>query len=579
MRFSTCSKRASLAFLMTIVALAPRPLEAQQAKESEVAFEWFRYSGVDPAAKNLRPGTFLNPILAGTYPDPSICRAGDDFYLINSTIGYYPGIPIFHSRDLVNWRQIGSALTRPSQTEALLAANTGTGVYASTIEYHKGKFYIASTLVGRGGGNFVITADRPEGPWSDPIWFRDIQGIDPALFFDDDGRVYFLHNGEPPDRKALYNGHRALWLWEIDVERGKVIDGPKLLVNGGTDIERKPIWIEGPHVLKKDAWYYLLAAEGGTGPQHSQVAFRSRSVTGPYEVFAGNPILTQRHLPPDRPDPVTCAGHADVFQLPNGDWWAVFLASRPIKDGHVLTGRETFLLPVQWRDGWPNILEKDAVVPRVLPRPAARNATESPAKPTTGTFTFEDEFESRTLDLGWMMYRAPQANWYRTEAGELRIKPLQVVLTSRRDNASFLCRRQQHADYHAETAVNVGDLSGSGDAGLAVFQDERHHYFLGARAKDGVAAELFVERTLVAGRGRREEARPEVLKVIPLPDGTRRLELRVTGRGLELDFAYRVARDGEWSTLQQGADASILSERSAGGFTGVCIGVHARSRP
>jgi alpha-N-arabinofuranosidase len=572
----------SLAVMMAMaVAWAPSPVEAQAAKESEVAFESFRYTGVDPAAKGLRPGTFLNPILAGTFPDPSICRAGDDFYLVNSTIAYYPGIPILHSRDLVDWKIVGHALTRPSQTEALREANTGTGVYAPTIAFHKGKFYVTCTLVGRGGGNFVVTAERPEGPWSDPIWFRQIQGIDPSVFFDDDGKAYFIHNGDAPDRKPLYNGHRAIYLWQVDVEQGKVISGPKLVVNGGTDLAKKPIWIEAPHLLKKDGWYYLLCAEGGTGPAHSEVAFRSRTVDGPYEPFAANPILTQRNLSPSRPNPVTCAGHADLVQLANGDWWAVFLGSRPIKDGHVLTGRETFLLPVQWRDGWPIILEKDAVLPRVLPRPAVAavaNAADA-ASPMTGDFTYLDEFDAPKLDLGWIMYRSPQSEWWRIDAGALRVKPLNVPLTSRRENASFLGRRLQHADYRAEAAVDVAGVSGAADVGLAVFQDERHHFFLGVRAKDGVAPEVFVERTNVAGRGPRAEGSPEVLKKVALPAGVQRVELRVTGKGLELAFAYRTRPDGEWTTVHDGADASILSERSAGGFTGVAVGLHARTTP
>ncbi len=353
---------------------------------------------------------------------------------------------------------------------------------------------------------------------------------------------------------------------------------------------RKPIWIEGPHILKKDGWYILSAAEGGTGPAHSQVTFRGRSVTGPYEPFTGNPILTQRHLPPDRPNPVTCTGHADLIELPNGDWWAVFLACRPVAPDHyVLTGRETFLLPVRWQDGWPIILDQAAAVPLVVKRPQVGPATlvegpavaptTRPAVSTTGSFTFEDLFDSADLDAGWMTYRRPSTDWSRVAAGSLKIRPLRVALTSPMDNSAFLCRRQQHAEYELLTVIDVRHHPAPCDAGLAVFQDERHHFFLGVRAKDGVASELFVERVFVADRTNKAEARPEDLKTLAVPPRTSRVELMVTGRGLKLDFAFRREGDAEWTAAYQGADASILTEKVAGGFTGVCVGLHARATP
>lgn len=193
-----------------------------------MAFESFFYSGSDQLSLPVGGDSFLNPILAGMHPDPSVCRIRDDYYLVNSTFAYFPGIPIFHSRDLVHWVQLGNVIHRPSQAPALKRVNVAGGMYAPTIRHHRGKFYVICTQVGPSGGNFVVTADRGEGPWSDPIWFRDIPGIDPSLFFDD-GRFYIVFNADPPDNKPLYEGHRAIWLQQVDLDAGKLIGQRKYL--------------------------------------------------------------------------------------------------------------------------------------------------------------------------------------------------------------------------------------------------------------------------------------------------------------------------------------------------------------
>ena len=337
------------------------------AQAEPIAFDWFEYTGRDAVFEQpLPPGSYRNPVLAGFYPDPSITRAGDSFYLVNSTFAYFPGIPVFESTDLVHWRQIGNVIDRPSQLD-FDGLGISRGVFAPTIEFHDGTFYVLNTAVDS-GGNFFVTASDPAGPWSDPVWLPGIDGIDPSFFFDDDGKVYLLNNG-PPEREPLYDGHRAIWIQEFDPAATQPVGARKVLVDGGVDITTKPIWIEGPHIYSKDGWYYLVCAEGGTGPNHSQVVLRSRSVWGPYDPFDGNPILTQRDLPPDRPSPITNAGHADLVEAPDGSWWATFLATRTYEDIHYNTGRETFLLPVTWRDGWPVILEHGEVIPYVAPGP------------------------------------------------------------------------------------------------------------------------------------------------------------------------------------------------------------------
>ncbi len=543
-----------------------------------VAFESFSYSGSDPLSSSAGSDSFLNPVLAGMYPDPSLCRVAGDYYLVNSTFAYFPGLPIFHSRDLVHWVQLGNVIDRPSQASALRGINVSGGMYAPTIRHHQGKFYVICTQIGARGGNFVVTADRPEGPWSEPIWFRNIPGIDPSLFFDE-GRSYVVFNAEPPENRSLYDGHRAIWLQQVDLHAGTVTGARRLLVNGGTDLSRKPIWIEGPHLLKRNGWYILIAAEGGTGPDHSEVVFRSRELAGPYVPFPGNPILTQRDLPRDRSDPVTCTGHADLVELPNGEWWAVFLGCRPDRAGDGLLGRETFLLPVRWTDDWPVILDKGAVVPRLVRRPALAEQQPPSWRPTTGTFTITDDFDRKWLDPAWIGLRAPAATWWTVDAasGRLLITPRQVRLTSRTEDPSFLGRRQQHASYTARTTLRVDGKTPNSDAGLAVFQDETHHVFAGVRIRQGAAREVFVERTFARTSADRGETTPEVLFTATLPHGCQQVQLEARGEGTSLSFHYRSKEAEKWTSLMDHMDARLLSGQTAGGFTGVCIGMHARS--
>src|SRR4051812_18472620 len=294
--------------LLTMAAALAAPLPASAAP---AVFGWFDYKGSDPSDRvPAKPGDYRNPILHGFYPDPSVTRAGRDFYLVNSTFAWFPGIPVWKSRDLVHWTQIGNAIDRPRQLD-FKRLGLSRGVFAPSIHFHAGTFYIANTCVDC-GGNFIVTAKNPAGPWSDPAWLPGLEGgIDPSLFFDDDGSAWLINNGLPPGQ-PLYEGHRAIWVQRIDPKTLKPFGPRTMIVNGGVDIAKKPIWIEGPHIFRKDGWYYLTCAEGGTAEGHSQVVFRSRRPDGGFVPFAGNPILTQRDLPRDRPIPITSAGHAQL---------------------------------------------------------------------------------------------------------------------------------------------------------------------------------------------------------------------------------------------------------------------------
>lgn len=536
-------------------------VSASASAETTVDFDWFEYTGRDAVFEQSLPaGSYRNPILAGFYPDPSIARAGDKFYLVNSTFAYFPGIPIFESTDLVHWTQIGHVIDRASQLR-FDGLGISRGVFAPTIEYHEGTFYVLNTAVDS-GGNFIVTAKDPRGPWSDPIWLPEIDGIDPSLFFDVDGRAYILNNG-PPEGVPQYDGHRAIWIQEFDVEKARMVGPRKVLLDGGVDPSTQPIWIEGPHLYLVDGTYYLMCAEGGTGPNHSQVILRGRSPWGPFTPYEDNPILTQRDLPNDRPNPITNAGHADLVQATDGSWWAVFLGSRTYEHKHYNTGRETFLLPVTWKDGWPIILERGKAIPYVEKGPAFMRAASQ--APLSGNFTWRDEFTEPTLDFSWIQVHVPKQAWYdlRKRPGVLTIHPLATTLSDRA-NTSFLARRQQHLAFDASTALEVPDGEGV-SAGLAAFQSEDYWYFLGLR-RDGKRLRVFLEKK--AGNAVEQIAEAH----IPV---TKQMKLKISGDARDYSFFYDADGEG-WTPLKERDDGTILSTEVAGGFVGAVIGPYAR---
>ena len=550
-------RTAFVATLALVVGITSLPAQSSNA----VAFDWLEYSGNDPLAKNdLAPNEFRNPILTGFYPDPSVCQVGEDYYLINSTFAYFPGIPIFHSRDLVNWKQIGHVIDRPTQLP-YAGLGVSRGIFAPAISHHNGVFYVVCTMIDA-GGNFVMTATDPAGPWSDPTWL-DFEGIDPSIFFDDDGRAWMLNNGAPAEAPR-YDGHRAIWIQEFDPGARRMIGPRKLLINGGVDISQKPVWIEGPHIYKKDGWYYLCCAEGGTSVNHTQVIFRSRNVDGPYAPWDQNPIITQKGLDGKVPFAVTSTGHADLVIGPDNNWWAVFLAVRPYDGRHSPMGRETFLLPVDWPDGgWPTILEHGKRVPLVAQTPAGVTLEKS-ATPLNGNFTWRDDFDAATLSPLWIMLRAPRETWWKVDGGKLLLEARNETLSGR-ENPSFVARRVQHANFTTSTALAVPGQDGV-SAGLAVFQGERFHYFLAAKRE---ADRVIVYLEKLAG------AAPETIGSAELPADTKDLRFRVEANGPTCSFSYATG-DGEWKTLAADLDAKLLTTDVAGGFVGATVGLHAR---
>lgn len=516
---------------------------------------------------------FTNPILAGFYPDPSICRVGNDYYLVNSTFSYYPGITVFHSTDLVHWKLIGYVLDRPEQFN-LDGQGVSRGIFAPAIRYHDGTFYVTCTLVDI-GGNFVATAKDPAGPWSNPKWLPQVNGIDPSLFFDDDGKAFLLYNSIPPDNISLYSGHRTLRMYGFDPDSLKVIGEEKLLVNGGTDILKHPVWIEGPHIFKKAGVYYLIAAEGGTAEQHSEVVFKSAKVDGPYVSYPNNPILTQRQLNPMRKFPITCTGHADFVETQTGDWWAVFLGCRPYppaEENYYNNGRETFLAPVAWVDGWPVINRGHNEVQYSYPYPLPLSK-DLAGMPYSGNFKIRDEFDAPRLDINWQFLRTPHERWYDLgqRRGFLAIK-LKPESCAGNMNPGFLGRRQQHIKSSASTAVDFVPGTEHEKAGLVVFQNEKHFYFL-CKSIDSVGPVVQLYRSS-------EDAKNEMKLIASQPikktEGGNELSLRIESKGNTYSFLFS-EDSGKWTLLKDNVDARYLSTKVAGGFVGCMYALYATS--
>jgi xylan 1,4-beta-xylosidase len=499
-----------------------------------------------------------NPILAGFYPDPSVCRVGEDYYLVNSSFAYYPGLPIFHSKDLLNWEQLGYVMNRPEQLN-LDSLGVSRGLFAPDITYHKGVFYVVCTLIDK-GGNFVVTATNPKGPWSQPYWLPQIDGIDPSLFFEGD-KAYIVYNSIPPDDKPLYGGHRTIRMNVFDAKTVTAAADNRIIVNGGTDITKKPVWIEGPHLFKKDGWYYLMCAEGGTDYEHSEVVFRSKNVAGPFEPYQNNPILTQRTLNPGRNNPVTNTGHADLVETPGGKWWAVFLGCRPYEKNLFNTGRETFMAPVEWKEGWPIINPGCEEVQYSYPIAVLNKKGEK----FSGNYTFRDEFNGTVLNSRYSFLRTVREQWYSVNSGKLTLQ-LRPQTCYGLGNPAFVGFRQPHIKGHAATALSFTAGNTNEKAGLLVFQNDRHYYFLCKSVDAGKAVVQLYKSS--------DDNTTPALMAAAFVNSEKELLLKIEADGSNYSFYFATQKDN-WQLLKEKVDSRFLSTGMAGGFVGSFYAMYA----
>lgn len=558
----------SLIGLMTLNPLMEMNAQRKSATNNPI-FTNYVYQGEDQVYENnpLKPDEFYNPILQGCYPDPSITRKGDDYYLVTSTFAMFPGVPIFHSKDLVNWTQIGHVLDRKSQ---LKVQDTGisAGIYAPSIKYNANNetFYMITTQFAGDINNMVVKTKDPFQGWSE-VYKLKFNGIDPSLFFDDNGKAYVVHNDAPDRGKELYNGHRVIKIWEYDVENDQVIAGTdKIIVDGGVDLSRKPIWIEAPHIYKKNGIYYLMCAEGGTGDWHSEVIFTSENPMGPYVPAPNNPILSQRYLNSNRANKVDWAGHADLVEGTDGKHYGVFLAIRPNEKGLVNTGRETFILPVDWSGKYP-VFENGLVPmePKLKMPKGVENKTGTEGFFPNGNFTFTDNFTAPKLDYRWIGMRGPREDFITTSKNGLNIKPFAVSIKAVAP-VSALFQRQQHQHFTATTTMKFTPKSENELAGLTCYQSERFNYVFGITKKDKDFY-ILLEKT--------EKGQSKIIASAKI-DVKMPVQLQVTAKGDEYKFNYSV--DGvNFTNLGGTVSGDILSTNVAGGFTGSLIGLYATS--
>jgi xylan 1,4-beta-xylosidase len=514
---------------------------------------------------------YTNPILCGFYPDPSVCARDGEYFLVTSTFAYFPGLPVFHSYDLVHWKLLGHALNITSQLD-LTGIGVSKGIFAPSIRYNEGLFYITCTLVD-GGGNFVITTKDPSGPWSDPVWLHNVKGIDASLFFEKNGSAWLVYNSTPAGEKALYNGHRTIRMRSFNPLLLKANDDEQILVNGGTDISKRPIWIEGPHLLQRNHYFYLIAAEGGTGFDHSVVVFRSKSIDGPYLPYENNPVLAQRHLAGDRAFPVTSTGHADIVQTGDDEWQAVFLGCRPYEGDHYNTGRETFLVPVTWKEDWPVLNDARETIGYHYDLPLSEKK-ENGYERRSGNFSYRDDFDGALLNPEWMFLRTPYEKWYELgDKNSLITLKLRPETCSGHQNPSLIARRQQHMSCSASTSLLFRAKEKNEKAGLLVFQNEDHFYFLCQSMHDGQTVIELYQSVLMPRDGCRMKL--ILAKTIQISQEDF-VFLKIVAED-ELYHFYYALVENKWVSLQQNMDARFLSTCTAGGFVGCTIGLYATS--
>jgi alpha-N-arabinofuranosidase len=490
---------------------------------------------------------YQNPIIKGFYPDPSICRVGKDYYLVNSSFEYLPGIPIFHSTDLFNWKQIGYGISRASQME-FEGCNPNGGIFAPTIRYHEGIFYITSTNVSRpgafspnGSGNFIITAKDPWGEWSDPIWITQ-GGIDPSIFFDEDDRAYFTSTKNVTGEDGVFRS--AIQMSEIDITTGKLLTESKVISEGCGG--RFP---EGPHIYKKDGYYYLILAEGGTEMGHRATISRSKNIWGAYESCPHNPILTAMN---ENDPSISALGHADLVETEDGKWWIVFLCQRLTEQYYHHLGRETGIAPMEWVDGWPVVYGGKV--------PTDEMKVEGmPQVPIVRETNIHTTFHESKLGLEW--------NFLRTFYQDYQLNEEKLIVTgnqySLNDNATpaFIGRRQQDFECRMELSLSFQPEEEQEEAGIAIMHMGHGHYEM-VLTRRGNQKVVLLRKTVF----------DMVTETVSEPVLVDELQLKIIADRYNYEFYYGIK---DSYALLGTAKVKLLSSEVIGGCIGVFAGIYA----
>jgi len=520
---------------------------------------------------HAQEGHFFNPILRGGYPDPSICRVGNDFYLVNSSFEYFPGLPIHKSRDLVNWELIGYGLHRQDQCNGkvnLIDVQSNGGIHAPTIRFHEGKFYIITTNVyyNHESGttdfvNFIITAENPEGPWSDPHILDGAPGIDPDVFFDDDGTAWYTGTHTPPDPN--FPGEGEIWLQKLDLRNWKLTGERSFLWRGACG----GVWVEGPHIYKKDNRYYLMVAEGGTSFNHAVMIAVSDHIRGPYIPNERNPILTTRNLSYD--NWVVSTGHADLVELTDGRWFMVALGVRGELDRNSNMGRETFLVPVTWEREpfewkqvnylWPVCAPQTGRVEQIgiMPFPGVAQVLDT---------LFTDTFDNSCLSPDWNFRRLPLKTTFNLTERRGFLRLYAGINTIReRGRCSLMGIRQKETDFRYETRMEFNPGTDMCEAGISIFQKDDQFYTFTLVNRQG---KHWIQLKLA------EPATPlQIVAEKELEGYKGDITLILNSSNQSYEFCYSMNHEPESVVFRKTSSEKILSK----GYTGAYLGVYSSS--
>lgn len=506
-----------------------------------------------------------NPILAGFNPDPSICRVGDDYYLATSTFEWYPGVQIHHSRDLANWKLVTRPLSRASQLD-MRGNPDSCGIWAPCLSFADGLFWLVYTDMKRYEGNFkdghnyLVTAPHIEGPWSDPVHLNS-SGFDPSLFHNSDGRKWLINLQWDYRQREGRDRFGGIVLQQYDPEQRRLV-GDINNIFAGTELKLT----EGSHLYRRDGWYHLLVAEGGTGYQHAVTMARSKTLTGPYEVHPNNPLLTSRD---DPENPLQRAGHADLVDSPEGDTYLVHLCSRPLPGTRLSPmGRETAIQRVEWgEDGWLRLAEEDNA-------PALKMAMSGVTqKPPAHAERYE--FKSATLPDAFQWLRSP----YPERLFSLTERPGYLRLFGRESVGSWfeqalVARRQDSIHCSAETTLTFEPEDIQQFAGLIAYYNRFKFHYLAVTLNDAGDKVLSIISCLDDWPNGNLSIAEEGIRIEP--DATIRLGLDIHAR--ELRFRYAQG-DQPWQSIGPALDAGLLSDegsgRAHGYFTGNFLGMAA----
>lgn len=520
--------------------------------------------------------TIRNPILPGFNPDPSILRVGEDYYIATSTFEWYPGVQIHHSRDLVNWNLLTRPLRRASQLN-MEGDPDSCGVWAPCLSYSDGLFWLIYTDVKRFGRqttsgasgasmrdfhNYLVTSPTIDGDWSDPVYLNS-SGFDPSLFHEEDGRKYLLNMLW--DHRPGNNRFAGIVLQEYCVRERKVI-GKRQVIFSGTSLG----FTEAPHLYKRDGWYYLLTAEGGTNWAHAVTMARSRTLTGPYDLHPDTYVMSARQ----RPDvELQRAGHASLVETPNGETYMVYLVGRPLRNrGRCTLGRETAIQKMVWcEDGWLRTMDRQGIPTLETPAPLGCGA-DHPVSSSGGRvvrYNFDDE--KLPIDFQWLRTPWPEEIFsLRARRGCLRLYGRETIGALFKQ--SLVARRQQAHCFSVITAIDFEPEHFQQLAGVVCYySSSKFHYFY--ITHDETAGKHLRVMSVLPDSVQADSFTP----IMPITSG-RRVELRVEVDYERLYFGYRVeGLDKDWRWVPQQFDASILSDEATvpgfPSFTGAFVGM------